>query len=98
MCNRGRVCLGTNFRLRSEEHTSELQSRLHLVCRLLLEKKKQRPTSTRIAPLSLVKPPRPLVLLPEIIAPSRKFICIAALLSEVSWNSGVVRAAEASVP
>src|SRR2546429_3112124 len=27
--------------LRSEEHTSELQSRLHLVCRLLLEKKKQ---------------------------------------------------------
>src|SRR2546422_3526001 len=28
------------YRLRSEEHTSELQSRLHLVCRLLLEKKK----------------------------------------------------------
>src|SRR5256884_6657643 len=27
---------------RSEEHTSELQSRLHLVCRLLLEKKKTR--------------------------------------------------------
>src|SRR2546429_6036112 len=27
---------------RSEEHTSELQSRLHLVCRLLLEKKKNR--------------------------------------------------------
>src|SRR2546422_9427120 len=27
---------------RSEEHTSELQSRLHLVCRLLLEKKKER--------------------------------------------------------
>src|SRR2546429_6750634 len=27
-------------RARSEEHTSELQSRLHLVCRLLLEKKK----------------------------------------------------------
>src|SRR2546429_5206857 len=34
---------------RSEEHTSELQSRLHLVCRLLLEKKKQilLPSSTR---------------------------------------------------
>src|SRR2546422_2716140 len=38
---------------RSEEHTSELQSRLHLVCRLLLEKKKTRhsrlprPRSTR---------------------------------------------------
>src|SRR2546422_2571156 len=28
-------------RERSEEHTSELQSRLHLVCRLLLEKKKK---------------------------------------------------------
>src|SRR2546429_2079489 len=32
----GSVCRVT----RSEEHTSELQSRLHLVCRLLLEKKK----------------------------------------------------------
>src|SRR2546422_3077383 len=30
--------------LRSEEHTSELQSRLHLVCRLLLEKKKKKIT------------------------------------------------------
>src|SRR6266436_7517591 len=33
---RPRLCL------RSEEHTSELQSRLHLVCRLLLEKKKKK--------------------------------------------------------
>src|SRR2546429_2987582 len=32
-------------RLRSEEHTSELQSRLHLVCRLLLEKKKKKKTT-----------------------------------------------------
>src|SRR2546422_5691372 len=31
------IAVGT----RSEEHTSELQSRLHLVCRLLLEKKKK---------------------------------------------------------
>src|SRR5687768_18368231 len=30
------------LRPRSEEHTSELQSRLHLVCRLLLEKKKKK--------------------------------------------------------
>src|SRR2546422_1454876 len=43
--------LATRLGLRSEEHTSELQSRLHLVCRLLLEKKKKtntqgtRPTS-----------------------------------------------------
>src|SRR2546422_6565574 len=29
-------------KIRSEEHTSELQSRLHLVCRLLLEKKKNK--------------------------------------------------------
>src|SRR2546429_4193122 len=32
---------------RSEEHTSELQSRLHLVCRLLLEKKKKQKQLTR---------------------------------------------------
>src|SRR2546422_6337492 len=32
---------------RSEEHTSELQSRLHLVCRLLLEKKKKKYTTQR---------------------------------------------------
>src|SRR2546429_3155758 len=38
---------------RSEEHTSELQSRLHLVCRLLLEKKKTLPTP-------YVGPPPPL--------------------------------------
>src|SRR5687768_2274138 len=30
-----------DYNVRSEEHTSELQSRLHLVCRLLLEKKKK---------------------------------------------------------
>src|SRR2546422_6162421 len=33
---------------RSEEHTSELQSRLHLVCRLLLEKKKKSRILTQI--------------------------------------------------
>src|SRR2546429_2125855 len=32
---------------RSEEHTSELQSRLHLVCRLLLEKKKKKKKKER---------------------------------------------------
>src|SRR2546422_6297288 len=35
-----RLKLVAEFSARSEEHTSELQSRLHLVCRLLLEKKK----------------------------------------------------------
>src|SRR2546422_5774440 len=34
---------------RSEEHTSELQSRLHLVCRLLLEKKKDKHTNSEIS-------------------------------------------------
>src|SRR2546422_3110809 len=38
---------------RSEEHTSELQSRLHLVCRLLLEKKKK----PLHLPMRLVSPP-----------------------------------------
>src|SRR2546429_2564947 len=43
----------TNSEVRSEEHTSELQSRLHLVCRLLLEKKKTTaapPASTTATP------------------------------------------------
>src|SRR3989442_3187379 len=35
----GSVDSGSTFITRSEEHTSELQSRPHLVCRLLLEKK-----------------------------------------------------------
>src|SRR2546429_4915356 len=35
-------------RQRSEEHTSELQSRLHLVCRLLLEKKKNKDSNTHM--------------------------------------------------
>src|SRR2546422_1967266 len=39
---------GGKRELRSEEHTSELQSRLHLVCRLLLEKKKKNATRSPI--------------------------------------------------
>src|SRR2546429_2703610 len=42
------------FASRSEEHTSELQSRLHLVCRLLLEKKKT-PTALLDFPLSTTR-------------------------------------------
>src|SRR5687768_17711047 len=38
---------------RSEEHTSELQSRLHLVCRLLLEKKKKQ--TKRLRPTKPLK-------------------------------------------
>src|SRR2546429_5775224 len=43
--------IGIHAVRRSEEHTSELQSRLHLVCRLLLEKKKSGPIAARIRPL-----------------------------------------------
>src|SRR2546422_2234138 len=47
---RDMVKAGLTFRhpeYRSEEHTSELQSRLHLVCRLLLEKKNTRPDTAQ---------------------------------------------------
>src|SRR2546429_3690799 len=52
---------------RSEEHTSELQSRLHLVCRLLLEKKNKKYVPTRKALPSLSYPTGqfPLRRLPE---------------------------------
>src|SRR3712207_7818492 len=39
--------------VRSEEHTSELQSRQYLVCRLLLEKKKKQQTTLPIEPTSV---------------------------------------------
>ena len=50
-------------------------------------------------PLPPVKLLRPLVL-PVLfkMPPSMKFICAATPLSVVSWNSGVVRPAEASAP
>src|SRR3989449_7605555 len=54
---------------RSEEHTSELQSRLHLVCRLLLEKKKT--TITRTTPSADYKSsPLP----PENLTPARSWM------------------------
>src|SRR5216684_9332140 len=58
------VLTATISPLRSEEHTSELQSRLHLVCRLLLEKKNNN-TKTRYRPIHIqkairtLKEPRP---------------------------------------
>src|SRR5207249_10972646 len=42
----GRDVAAAGPRYRSEEHTSELQSRFDLVCRLLLEKKKKKKTKT----------------------------------------------------
>src|SRR3712207_7893026 len=43
----GNFYFGLLFVLRSEEHTSELQSRQYLVCRLLLEKKKKNKTYSK---------------------------------------------------
>src|SRR5690554_7062911 len=50
--SRTKVWLG-----RSEEHTSELQSRPHLVCRLLLEKKNRRHTPRPRSPTPTASPP-----------------------------------------
>src|SRR2546430_8427425 len=68
-CHRGRSsCNPCGTRSRSEEHTSELQSQSNLVCRLLLEKKKQHEHSSPVCytsiiafllfPLQTVAPPR----------------------------------------
>src|SRR2546429_6346943 len=55
--SRRRSEAGDEIFLRSEEHTSELQSRLHLVCRLLLEKKKKKePLQSQPA---ILPPPAP---------------------------------------
>src|SRR5436305_11709384 len=51
--NRTRRFCATSAGLRSEEHTSELQSRPHLVCRLLLEKKKSH-LHVALCPLAIV--------------------------------------------
>src|SRR5258707_10344958 len=52
-----RAPLESELDLRSEEHTSELQSRQYLVCRLLLEKKKRR-ESGEYSTISSYKTPR----------------------------------------
>src|SRR2546427_6423039 len=49
-----RVPEATVVAVRSEEHTSELQSQSNLVCRLLLEKKKKTKTATNLVRLSKV--------------------------------------------
>src|SRR2546422_5132480 len=53
---------------RSEEHTSELQSRLHLVCRLLLEKKKNAHAHRSPRSSAILRRDRP-------AAPRRRSIC-----------------------
>src|SRR5260370_7068503 len=51
---------------RSEEHTSELQSHLNLVCRLLLEKKKKRKYHQTTGHQHLLRTPQPLHLTPPL--------------------------------
>src|SRR5258708_24929774 len=55
--NKSLICVPMKARGRSEEHTSELQSPDHLVCRLLLEKKKKRPLQ-QASPADVTVSPR----------------------------------------
>src|SRR2546425_4094508 len=55
-CSTLRAARQAIVKLRSEEHTSELQSLAYLVCRLLLEKKKKETPTTHGTPSSSIKP------------------------------------------
>src|SRR2546422_10639843 len=55
LCLAGFMGSGKTTVGRSEEHTSELQSRLHLVCRLLLEKKKKKKKKNKLKILRVYK-------------------------------------------
>src|SRR5207249_12017664 len=60
--NRGTNTPPMPAHIRSEEHTSELQSRFDLVCRLLLEKKKKnQPDMYEVSPASMVLPGDPIL-------------------------------------
>src|SRR5688572_32123692 len=61
---------GFSFIIRSEEHTSELQSQSNLVCRLLLEKKKNMcPPPPRVAGFRIRQPLRTLIVVPSVSLP-----------------------------
>src|SRR2546429_6859384 len=66
-----RAALVSILLLESEEHTSELQSRLHLVCRLLLEKKKKIIDSRFPSHAVLVTQAAILPLVPNIVCETR---------------------------
>src|SRR5260370_31267743 len=53
---RGQHHVGACSQARSEEHTSELQSHLNLVCRLLLEKKKNKKDNKFVTTYELLRP------------------------------------------
>src|SRR5437763_9640936 len=52
------IDLGTEVQARSEEHTSELQSPMYLVCRLLLEKKNKNTRAPDLALADIARPRR----------------------------------------
>src|SRR5438445_1129014 len=55
-CAAAAAAAGSPLKSRSEEHTSELQSRQYLVCRLLLEKKKNKTNRINLSGCYLEKP------------------------------------------
>src|SRR2546422_4680637 len=83
--------------VRSEEHTSELQSRLHLVCRLLLEKKKK-PIEIMVKPHLIPLLPRPAVLitilaiLPAMVAVRNAIVVQCVPVGSRQYTSGAVQA------
>src|SRR3712207_6869844 len=80
------ICFGTSFfRRRSEEHTSELQSRQYLVCRLLLEKTRKPPAGTKSRVLASDVLLRGSTAQPEERDPRRKSI---RLILSVRDNAG----------
>src|SRR5947209_639919 len=83
--------------LRSEEHTSELQSRQYLVCRLLLEKKNTKDTTRDARAASKTFPPVffPMIRQPptSTLFPTRRSSDLAAPLSvKAGFRSGAGRA------
>src|SRR5256884_2464807 len=76
------------FKVRSEEHTSELQSRLHLVCRLLLEKKKQS-VVWRVGGVQRFSCVRVGAALPSMVTELR---CVGRVLIEIGGLSRLVEA------
>src|SRR5256885_3713184 len=74
-------------RARSEEHTSELQSPCNLVCRLLLEKKKQSTNCSRS--ISVTASCQYRILYPERSPWMRPCIRVSSLLYMMQLNSGV---------
>src|SRR5689334_23995813 len=71
--------------LRSEEHTSELQSQFHLVCRLLLEKKKKKKKQKKnqlkkiLKKTEIIKLNSKYIYTNLIFSPKQRYICIQNL-------------------